>query len=485
MAQRFTAIMAGIAAAACVAGCLLLWQVVQQGRTAQEAMLAAQHELMENLLDQLARSNRGDTIDPRLAGWAAVEIRLVSSSNPTRPVQGHAKISGGPIGIDFNNQNQITKESVTDETGTIDLGTVPLGKYWLTIKSDDANASNTNEIIIGPEGYDNVVIPCPDTRPAPASLSFAFPDLPESLQGAVFLVNIGCESEQIAGRAWQRKDGYHRLLVASDGRVFGSQDGREEDYAIDYGVSTGGFPGGFGGREQRSQTDGGGQLFKIDRETEVRAHRYGVTEVRVLAPRRPEQLAEGTDLDAVRLVDFQFEWKPDFQPDLEQPSVWTIHLPPDVVRRAEASLIAFGLRPVPAGMTLVRITPESTGAYDPGTRLDVAVTYVLTGPTNAEELTRPLLQNVELFAPAMRVHRPGLPDSTEMGILVTPEQAPVIELATARAHLSLTAHADGSAEEPTTALPDPALLEELQRAQPPERRGRSRSGRPAFGGFPQ
>jgi hypothetical protein len=302
----------------------------------------------------------------------------------------------------------------------------------------------------------------------------------------VFLVNIGCDTERVAGRAWQRKEGYHGLLVASDGRILGSQDGREEDYSIDYGVSTGEFPGGFGRREQRSQTDGGGQLFKIDRETEVRAHRYGVIEVGVLAPRQPEQFAEGTELDAVRLADFQFEWKPDYQPEPDQSNVWTIHLPPDVVQRAEASLTAFGLRPVPAGMTLVRITPESTGAFDPGMRLDVAASYLLTNPDQTlQEMTRPLLQNVELFAPAMRVHRPGSPDYTEMGILVTPEQAPVIELAKARAHLSLTPHSVESAEESPVALPDPALLEELQRAQPPERRGRSRSGRPAFGGFVQ
>jgi hypothetical protein len=495
MSQRITAVMAGIAAAACVAGCLLLWQMVQQGQAAQ----AAQQELTARLLEQIAqlasRESNG-TIDPRLAGWANVSLRLVAAADDTRPVQGNARITGGPIGTDTSTASQINKQAATDASGRIDLGTVPLGKYMLTITSDGANAKYWEEIIIGPEGFENVVISCPDTRPEPAALSFEFPDLPESLRDVLFLVSIGSEADRIGGRAWQREDAYHSLLVNGEGQVLGRQKDREEEYAIEYGVSSRGSPGGFGGGGQRhQQSDGSGAVYQIDRQTEIRAYTYGVTEVRVLAPRQPEQVAEATEIDTVRLADLQYEWKPDMRPEPGQSNVWKIAFPAQVIERAAASRIAFGLRPVPPGMAVVQITPESTGPYEPGTRVDVNVTYVLADSSDSppEELTQMLLRDVELFSPATRImrsgfpgwgesSRAGFPGSMEMALLVTPEQAAAVELAKTKSLLSLTPHAGDAGGESAGAMPDPALLEELQRAQPPDRRSRSRGFRPAFGG---
>ena len=108
-----------------------------------------------------------------------MSLRLVSAGDETPPVQGKARINGGPIGADTSTASQINKEVGTDESGRIDLGTVPLGKYYITVTSDAAQASFSEEIIIGPEGFENVVIPCPDSRPEPTALSFEFPDLPE------------------------------------------------------------------------------------------------------------------------------------------------------------------------------------------------------------------------------------------------------------------------------------------------------------------
>lgn len=493
MSQRITAVMAGIAAAACVAGCLLLWQMVRQGQAAQ----AAQQELTARLLEQIAQMASREpsgTIDPRLAGWAKVSLRLVSAGDETRPGQGTARINGGPIGID-DSASRITKDAATDASGRIDLGTVPLGKYMLTITSDGANAKYWEEIIIGPEGFENVVIPCPDSRPDPAALSFEFPDLPESLRDVLFLVSIGSEPDRIGGRTWQREDAYHSLLVDGDGQVLGRQKGPEEEYAIEYGISSRGSPGGFGGREQRNQTDGSGALFQIDRQPEIRAYTYGLTEVRVLAPRQPEQVAEGTEIDTVRLADFpQNEWKPETRPEPGRENVWKIALPQQVLERAAASRVAFGLRPVPPGMAVVRVTPESTGSYEPGARVDVNVTYVLGDLPDSlpEEQTRTLLHDVELFSPAARILRTGWPGwaessragsrvNLEMALLVTPEQAAAVDLAKTKSLLSLTPHAGDAGGESASPLPDPALLEELQNAQPPARRSRSR-GFPTFGG---
>ena len=69
-----------------------------------------------------------------------------------------------------------------------------------------------------------------------------------------------------------------------------------------------------------------------------------------------------------------------------------------------------------------------------------------------------------------------------MALLVTPEQAAVVELAKKKSLLSLTPHTDDAGGESASPLPDPALLEELQQAQPPDRRSRSRGFRPTFGG---
>jgi hypothetical protein len=144
-------------------------------------------------------------------------------------------------------------------------------------------------------------------------------------------------------------------------------------------------------------------------------------------------------------------------------------------------------------MTLVRITPESTGSYEAGARIDVNVTYVLADLRESpqEELTRVLLRDVELFSPAMRILRSGYsgfelsrsgpPRNLEMALLVTPEQAAAVELAKTKSLLTLTPHTDDAGGESASALPSPALLEELEQAQPPSRRSRSR-GFPTFGG---
>jgi hypothetical protein len=219
-------------------------------------------------------------------------------------------------------------------------------------------------------------------------------------------------------------------------------------------------------------------LYQIERNPDVRAHAYGVSEILVLSPRDAEQLKDGLQIDTVRLAQLDLTWKADFRPVAGQPNTWVIHLPAELLRRAEASRFAYGLRPVPEGMTLARIIPDTGGSLPPGTRVDVSVTYLLPDTGEPDAQTRTLLTNVELFAPAVRDGRSALIE-TDLALLVTPEQAAAVDAARSHAWFRLSESAEQSTAV-TGELPDPGLMEELNRAQPPERRSRFRGTGPAF-----
>src|SRR5262245_58401183 len=78
MAQRFTAIMAGVGAAACVAACLVLWQFVQDARAGQAASLAEMREFNAKLLAGLQRPAETPAAD---SGWAKVRVKLVDAES--------------------------------------------------------------------------------------------------------------------------------------------------------------------------------------------------------------------------------------------------------------------------------------------------------------------------------------------------------------------------------------------------------------------
>src|SRR5690606_31555255 len=108
MAQRITAIMAGLTAAAAIVIAVLVWQSTLRDSDAQQQLLLAQQELNRTLLAELkSLQQTSSTAAATTAGWAPVKVRLQSEDG--KPVAGSVAIQGTAINAGNDNEINVTR----------------------------------------------------------------------------------------------------------------------------------------------------------------------------------------------------------------------------------------------------------------------------------------------------------------------------------------------------------------------------------------
>jgi len=472
MSQRITAVMSVVAAAACIVGCICLWQMMQQGQQAQASMIAAQHEFSQALLERLETlANNPEEVDPRYAGWAPVSLRLVDAADGTTPVAGSAVISGGPFGASDPNrmENEVRRSAEADTDGLVDLGTVPLGKYTIQIDCDASGTESSRSLIIGPEGYEDVVVRCPVAKPEPAELAFEFPNLPESMQNVMFEVDIGVMGDEIDGQNWYRDDAYHSLLVRADGTIIGEmRDRRSGDY-----------------RRVGPPLEVEERQAEIVAAPTLTAEEHYLTRVQALSPREDVQLGS-----ILHFVDLHGEEYHDEESVLkmtlgaDERNVWTFSLSPKFDESVEATLLRLGISQPPEGMVVSMPTLRGDGPMleriAVGDRVNILVR--LTSDASGEPTQVPLAESIRVLANAgdqrfgggsMSYGRIG---TSQMALLVPMDVGEALRLSSSSSRsLSVELVGRDAPSEPVGHV-TPEVLEQLK-AEAEAERSRSRTSR--------
>ena len=153
MAQRITAIMVSIAAAACVFSCILVWRVLAESRDAQLAMLESQRDAFGTMITEFTESLKASR-DP-YGSWQPLQVRLVDVQG--NPVAGTVYASGNPVG-----GNQPVQETVeAGEDGTADFKLLPTGEYSVNVCVKEPSTCTAFSFLLGPRRESTFTIVCP------------------------------------------------------------------------------------------------------------------------------------------------------------------------------------------------------------------------------------------------------------------------------------------------------------------------------------
>ena len=197
MTQRLVSIMAFAAAAAGIVCCLFMWQIVQNSRDTQTALIASQREMMQALLAEFKAPHAAGAAAESDNWWPLV-VKLVDEEG--KPVQGTVNYasttSAGPVS-DYCD---------TGADGTVDFGRLPSGQYALTLAvgSDSRRMMAGQQILLGPGRKSEYTVVCPTDLASIVPLRFEFKP-PEDLREKLlyYLARVSYLGRTIRGNRWQ------------------------------------------------------------------------------------------------------------------------------------------------------------------------------------------------------------------------------------------------------------------------------------------
>ncbi len=217
MAQRFISGLALVASAASLLCAVLMWQVIQNNREAQAALLASQRDMMQAMIDELKNSADRSTLPAAESeSWQLLRVNLVDEAG--NPVIGTVRLSGNTGGQAGGIQQRIA----TDQGGIADFGKLPLGPYSLQVESS-GECVGPLSIVHGPGRSSDHSIVCPGVAVDMVPLQFSITP-PEELKTCqlYYVVQISRVGREVGGEAWRpRRPVRHSVLLDSQGTVLG------------------------------------------------------------------------------------------------------------------------------------------------------------------------------------------------------------------------------------------------------------------------
>jgi hypothetical protein len=398
MAQRFTAVMTGIGAAACVAACLVLWQFLQASRASQAASLAEMRDFNAKLLAGLQRPAESPATNSE---WARVLIKLVDAESgaPVSGATGQLLVPG----------DETASKLVTTDDGLLDFGTVPLGKYQLFVNPPGGFMGMSEQILIGPETPHQRTIRVPQVTLRSVERIRLKPQLP--LDGNLrFLIYVQPTARIVDGREWNWTHGNRWFVVSQDGRV---------EAVLGTVISSG---------MRQNGRFAQGYTFADDAQLPSLTLRVaGISVVEPLEDKMLQQFLQKQASPGARgFAGFHFASlsvqtnlqnatdTEGQQPELEVPQTFWEH-----VTRAE---IRAGLKPPPDGMQIVTLDGDGSG-ISPGMFVDIRLTFLSIIHGQQKDIR--LVKGVEV---ASMQDDPGAPEP-RYSLLVSDEQSKLLNLA--------------------------------------------------------
>lgn len=222
MSQRLTFVALAVVLLASLGSTAATWFVVEQGRRANEAMLAGAREANEALvaqgretnaamLEKLSELSTSAAAEPKSLEWNPVKVRLYSGEKPGVPATGFEVSLSGSI---LDTSKAVTIKRTTDALGIADFGLVRPGEHSLQIVSPWGER---------PDAFPLPVFP---GKPIAEEIQCAAADLPMTdvrfeVDWPADLKNRGywtvCQIEAISrvfeGRKWYRHDAVRRAVA--------------------------------------------------------------------------------------------------------------------------------------------------------------------------------------------------------------------------------------------------------------------------------
>lgn len=332
MAQRITAIMAALTAAAAIVVAVLLWRGIDQQARATAALQQSNADLMQRLVTLLEQQPATVTEEPAEdRTMRHLDLRLVLDDPDGPPAVGYEL---EPAGKSPTEDLVRLAGPQTDEQGRAKLSMNRIGKFYLAITTPDGwNA--TTLLLMGPEHPQEVtlVVPSPATPVPGADVAIHIPR-PEELreQEYLFDVTLARTVREVGGMKWfYAPQGINamfgregRLLVAGDGRIIGRVV-EVEDSRLTWGQV----------HSFAAPPDPHRVVFKTVPVDELPAGEYSVRSVAAYEPLDDPQDRQRDRLGAVTPFSYEFAEGTTRRSLIEDAADWTIELPDFVWRRAE------------------------------------------------------------------------------------------------------------------------------------------------------
>jgi hypothetical protein len=311
MAQRFTAIMAGITAASAIAVAILLWRGIDQQAQAAAAIQQSNAALLERLATLLEQQTPAAGEPTKERELRHLDLRLVQGDPEGPPAVGYRL---APAGVASDESLVRLTDPRTDEEGRARLSMNRVGQFFLSITTPDGWVASTL-IPMGPEHPQEMTLVVPAPAPPLKDLTIHIPRPNElSEQEYIFEVTLARPTRTLGELEWYyapegsnamsgRED---RLLVAGDGRIIGR--------VIDI--------------EDSRQTGGPPQVvFKTLPIDELPAGEYSIQKVEAFEPLDDPQEKQRDRLGAVTPFSYKFADGTTKRSVVKDGADWTIELP--------------------------------------------------------------------------------------------------------------------------------------------------------------
>lgn len=240
MSQRFTAVMAGITAAAAIVVAILLWRGIDQQATASSSLQQANAEIMQRLvtlLEQQPREAADQAAEDRTLRH--LDLRLVQDDLQGPPAVGYKLASAG-VSKDETLVRLVDPQ--TDKQGRATLSMNRIGQFYLSITTPDGWVATTL-IPMGPEHPQEVTLVVPAPAASVNDLAIRVPR-PEQLseQEYLFAITLQRAPRTVGDLEWYyAPEGINtaagrddRLLVAGNGTVIGRVVDYEASWDTDW-----------------------------------------------------------------------------------------------------------------------------------------------------------------------------------------------------------------------------------------------------------
>jgi hypothetical protein len=326
MAQRFTAVMAGITAAAAIAVAILLWRGIDQQAAASAAQQQASADVMQRLVTLLEQQPSTAADQPAAdRSMRHLDLRLVQDDLQGPPAIGYKLASAG-----ISNDEALVRlvDPQTDEQGRATLSMNRVGQFFLSITTPDGWVATTL-IPMGPEHPEEVTLVVPAPAAPVKDLAIRVPR-PEQLSGQEYLFALTLtrpprklgklewyyapeEINAMAGREV-------RLLVAGDGTIIGR--------VVDYDAS---WEPGWRYTDSLSQEEL--VVFKTVPVAQFPAGEYAIGQLVAFEPVDGQAVDAGDRMGASRSIHYEFADGTATHAAEADGAEWTIMLPDFVWQR--------------------------------------------------------------------------------------------------------------------------------------------------------
>jgi len=177
MSQRIMLAVTIVLAITCLTATGMTWFVVNQGRTAAEAMAAESRAANAALLVQIAKLSAPPTAPPPSLEWNKVQVRLVTPDGKTKIPPGFTVSLKGNV-LDAGKETSI--DGTLGPEGTVEFGLVRAGHHQLRVDTGWGEAMSHYVDIRPGQPYSEEVT-CPAATPQEAEIKITV-DWPKHLR---------------------------------------------------------------------------------------------------------------------------------------------------------------------------------------------------------------------------------------------------------------------------------------------------------------